>query len=132
MPYNVERYVYQILKNLIFLDTSSFGQPFEDFTKITQKLIHSLFIFVSLGHFSLRSTFSSHHIKFGISYLRSLSLQMIEISLLSINHMLMACDQTTSLSSGIGSLYRHAFNPITRPSTISLAIEIHKLLNKPG
>ena len=37
--------------NLIFTAMSYFRQPFEDFTKITQKLIHFLFIFVHFRHF---------------------------------------------------------------------------------
>ena len=66
---------------------SSRTQPFEDFTKIKQKLIpFCSFLFNSLlfGNFWSNATFNSYRIVFGISYsidpekMRALSSQMVE------------------------------------------------------
>ena len=51
--------------DLIIPEMSSFYQPFEDFTKITQKLVR---FFVLFFQFSLLGILNSCHIMFDISY----------------------------------------------------------------
>ena len=77
-----------------------FRQPFEDFTKITQKLIHFLFIFVHFRHFkvfAVNNQLDSYRIVFGVSSsanpekMGSPTSQMAEIS--SKKHTVMTWDQ---------------------------------------
>ena len=115
---NVQNFCGLIInaKDLILPEKSSISQPFEDFTKKTQKLIYFLFIFV---HFILFLTncylkFMSHrvwHSIFRRPWKNENFSEDWDITPKAYVHDVGSGDQTTSLSGGIWSLDTHLINP---------------------